>query len=277
MSTKEYVKILENSKKLSTPLMCEYCGVETASIGAICMCSNCESMVITSRSAIEKKDHMLLDALDGINSSISNQKYDDAISVYDKLVAERKEPRMMYAAAIAHLKYSNYEITQIGYMRQGFMDENTLHRDKAAKLASSAKRLLTKSISLSKAEIAKGNTSIDLVYNRFLAQIKIGSKKGAKDSAAMLGKSGNKYASDYAAMVFESSMERYDNAMNAADELTKTGSFSVNAFYYIGLALFKKGKPKDAKLILQSLNSILKSSNLEALIFEIDYQLANLR
>lgn len=273
MDVKDYTRMLENSKKSCTMLMCEYCGTETPSIGSMCMCSNCECLVTTGRTVLEKKDHLLLDALDRINASVGVDKYDDAISIYTGLIAEKRLPMLMYAAAITYTKYSNYEITKIGYMQPGFMEENTLHRDKAAKLVSSAKRLLTKSISVSNAEI-KGGGSFDMIYGRFLAQMKMGSIKGAKNSVDMLEKAGNEYVYDYARMVFESRMEKYDNVMRSAETLMGNERFSVNAFYYIGLALFKKRKIKEARQVLQPLNGLLKSGNLDALLFEVDCQLA---
>jgi hypothetical protein len=78
-------------------------------------------------------------------------------------------------------------------------------------------------------------------------------------------------------MVFESRMEKYDSLANTAEALIGTELFSINAFYYIGLMLFKKRKMKDARLLLGSLNGLLKSNNLEALIFEVDCQLATLK
>ena len=273
MDAKGYVSALEEFKKSSSLLICEYCGVETASLGDICVCSNCESMVVTTRPILQKKDHPLLDSLDSINNAINDMKYELAIPIYDKLIADKKDPSLMYAAAILYLKYSNYEITQIGYAKPGFMEDNTVHRDKGAKLASTAKKLLSKSISVANAEIAKGNTPLSLVYNRFLAQVKMGSVKGAKESVGLLQKLGNEYIYNYASLVFEARMEHYDNTIKIADTLTDPKSFSVNAFYYIGLGLFKKRKVKDAKMVLEALNGILKSNNLEALIFEINAQL----
>lgn len=273
MDAKGYADALEELEKTTVLLICEYCGVETPSIGDFCICSNCESMVVTNRTLLERKDHVLLDSLDRINRSMADSKYEDAMPFYDKIILERNEPSLMYAAAIAYLKYSNYEIMQIGYAKIGFMEENTIHRDKAAKLASTAKRLLTKSISIVNMEIGKGNRPLNFVYNRFLSQIKMGNHKGAKNSIDILQKAGNDYVYNYAQMVFESSMERYDTALKIADRFTKRENFSINAFYYIGLSLFKKGKNKEAKRTLEVLNSILKNGNLEALILEINYQL----
>lgn len=273
MNGKAYVTMLGTLEKKGALFMCEYCGIETPALESQCICSNCESLVSSTRAILEKKDHILLDALDSINNSIANSDYDAALSIYERIIAERKEPSLMYAAAIAYLKYSNHEITKIGYMSMGFMEENTRHRDKAAKLVSSAKKLLTKSIGMANAEMAKGNRPVNLVYNRFLAQIKMGGVKGAQETVGMLEKMGNEYVYDYAAMVFEARMERYGKVITMAEKLTKEKSFSLNAFYYIGLALFKTGKMRDAKEVLEALNGILKSSNLEALIFEVNAQL----
>jgi tetratricopeptide (TPR) repeat protein len=277
MDAKAYSDMLDGIKNSSSLLMCEYCGTETASMGDKCMCSNCEELVTTNRASIEKKDHLLLDSLVKINDSIADQRYDDATAIYEKLIADRKDPLLMYAAAIAYFKHSNYEIMQISYMQPNFMEGNTLHRDKAASLVSTAKRHLFKAIDISNAEISKGNKSLNLVYNRFLAQIKLGNVRGAKDSIRMLEGLGNDYALAYSRMVFESAMERYDSVLEAAEALTKKDNFSINAFYYIGLALFKKRRAKDAKQLLQSLGKILKNGNLDALIFEVDYQLATWR
>ena len=273
MDAKGYVSALDEFRKSAIMLICEYCGTQTPSAGDICLCFNCESMVITTRAILERRDHTLVDTLDSINKNINDMNYEAAVPLYEKLIADRKDPSLMYAAAILYLKYSNYEITQIGYAKIGFMEENTIHRDKGAKLASTAKKLLTKSISVANAEIAKGNMPLSLVYNRFLAQIKMGGVKGAKESIELLQKTGNEYIYNYASMVFESRMEHYDNALKIADKLTDQKSFSVNAFYYIGLALFKKRKIKDAKMVLEELNVTLKNNNLEALLFEINAQL----
>lgn len=275
MNAEEYTRILRDIEKIASPFICEYCGTETSGRGAMCMCSNCESIVMTTRSILEKKDHVLLDSLNTINKDMADSKYGDALALYEKLIAERKEPQLMYAAAIAYLKYSNHEIMQIGYMRMGFMEENTMHRDKASKLVSSAKKLLARSISIANAEIGKGNRPLNLVYNRFLAQIKMNSIKGAKDSIEILSKIGNEYVYNYAQMVFDASRGKYDDTIRIAEKLVGEKAFSVNAYYYIGLALFKKRRFKDANTVLSALNSIVKSSNLEILIFEVNAQIRN--
>jgi tetratricopeptide (TPR) repeat protein len=273
MDGKAYVKELSALEKMGKLFMCEYCGIETPALDDQCMCSNCESLVTSTRELLGKKDHVLVNTLDTINKSIDGHDYDAVIAMYERIVLERKEPSLMYAAAIAYLKYSNHEIAKIGYMSMGFMEENTAHRDKAAKLVSSAKKLLTKSISVANAEIANGNKPVNLVYNKFLCQIKMGSVRGSKETVGVLEKMGNEYVYKYAALVFEASRERYEKVLKLSEDFVKAKSFSLNVYYYIGLSLFKEGRMKDAKVVLESLKGILKSNNLEALIFEVDAQL----
>ena len=273
MDVESRINTLKTALKMSTQFICEHCGVETAAVGGICMCSNCESMVLNHRDTVEKKDHLLLDALDRINRAIDNSDYQSAVSIYDSLVAERKDPPLMYAEAILLLKYSNHEIGQIGYENPGFMEGNAVHREKASKLVSLSKKLLTKSIGISKKEIAAGSGSLGLTYNLFLAQVKLGMLRAANSTVDDLSKLGSGYAYSYSRMVLEAKREHYDNMMEIADTLAKTDSFSLNAFYYIGLGLFKKGRYAEAKRLLSQLQGLMKSGNLEALIFEADAQL----
>ena len=154
------------------------------------------------------------------------------------------------------------------------MEDNTVHRDKAAKLASTAKKLLSKSVSTSSAEILKGNAPLNLLYSRFLSLAKLGRTKGMKDSIELLKQNGNEYAYDYASMIFEAHREKYDNVMEFAQKLMDQRNFSINAFYYMGLALFKKGKMNEAKTLLEALNGVLRNNNIDALIFEINAQLS---
>lgn len=277
MELKSSIAELRITLKASTQFLCERCGAETAAIGGMCMCSNCESIATNTRSTLERKDHMLLGSLDRINKAIAASDYNSAISVYDELVSQRKDPSLMYAEALLYLKYSNYEVMQIGYENPGFMEGNTAHRDKASKLASLAKKLLAKSVSQSKREIMASPGSLGLTYNLFLSQMKLGMMRAANSTINDILKLDSRYVYNYAKMVFEARREHYDDMVKAADTLTSAENFSLNAFYYMGLWLFKKGRYKEAKEMLNSLNGLMRSSNLEALLFEIDAQLATWR
>ena len=275
MDAKSYAAMLDKIKGSLSPLMCEYCGVETLALGGICMCSNCEGIASENRSKIEGRDQALADSLESIREAIEANKYDEAIAAYDSIVKARSDPMMMYAEAIACIKQSNYEIEQISYMRPAFMEQNTVHRDKAAKLVSTAKKLLQRSISIANGELKNGNKSPDIAYGRFLAQIKMENMRGAKSSMEELSRLGDDYAHRYAMMVFEANMERFDNVIKLAEALTGEKSFSINAYYYMGLALFKKKKFVEAKIVLEGLGKIIKSDNLESLIFEVSAQMTS--
>ena len=268
--TSELAKLL----KSSSLFVCAQCGTETVALGGMCMCSNCESIATDTRSVLKAKDHVLLDALEKLNASIESNDYASAISVYDSLVAERKSPFLMYAQALLYMKYSNHEIGQIGYENPGFMEGNAVHRQNASKFASLSKKLLTKSIHTSKKEIEGGAASPSLSYNLFLSQIKLGMMRAASATVNDISKLGNSYVYNYALMVFKARREHYDQMIKLAENLANADSFSLNAFYYIGLGFFKKGKYKQAKSILSSIEGLMKSGNLEALMFEIDAQLA---
>jgi tetratricopeptide (TPR) repeat protein len=274
METEEYISRLLKVGISATLYMCEYCGVETISTTNMCMCSNCESIVSNTRALIEKRDNLLLNDLDSINRSVSAMKYEDAISIYQRLIDERKDPSLMYVSAITHLKYSNYQIMQIGYTKTGFMDENATYRNNAASLASKAKKLLTKAISAAKSDSAQGHNSLNLTYNKFLCQTKMNSLRGAKNSTGMLEKMDNEYVLNYAQMVFESASAKYDKVLMIAEKFTTKETFSINAFYYMGFALFKLKRIKEAKSVLDELKKILNSNNLDALLFEVNAQLS---
>ena len=108
----------------------------------------------------------------------------------------------------------------------------------------------------------------------FLCELKLGRLKASKSSLISLQKLGNLYVYYYASMMFEARMENYDELIKMAGNLTEGEFFSVNALYYVGLALFKKHNYADAKELLEVVNKFLKSDNVAALLFETDCQLA---
>lgn len=277
MDARQYIQVLESLKGSFAPLMCSYCGTETQSIGSTCMCSNCELIVSGTRGALTKRDHVLVDSLDRINNSIEGGEYEDALAVYENLLKQSSDPALMYAAAAAYLKQSNYETSQISYSKEGFMEDNTVHRNNGAKLASAAKKYLARAISTVQDDIVKGNRSFDLVYNMFLAQVKMDNMRAAQECLNMLKNLGNSYVYDYASMVFESALGRYDRLANASGKLMAKDNFSINAFYYAGFALLKSKKLEDSKELLHSLAGMLRNPNIDALIAEIDYELSTSR
>ncbi|HIH50614.1 MAG: hypothetical protein ABSE71_01645 [Candidatus Micrarchaeaceae archaeon] len=271
MNTSEYLAFLGALENSNRTLLCGYCGYEIASIGKSCICTNCESPVFSARREFEARNHTLLEALDSIAAYARDRRYDDAIAGYEKLIALNKDPYLMHAEALLYLQYSNYELAKIQYDRPGFMEENALHRDKSAKLASSSKRLLAKGISAAESEISNGNNSSLTLYSLFLCQMRLEDYRGAQESLKEL-KSGPKYLSSYASMLFHIGIGHYDAAIADAETLLNEKSFSVNALFYIGFSKFKKGQARDAKKILSALSRVLSNESVEALLKEIAEQ-----
>lgn len=270
MDLTSYLDIIRTVSKIYDNSMCMYCGLETPALGDMAICSNCENIVYMNRSSLAKREQDLISKLDSINESINKSDFHVAISTYDKIVSERLEPTFLYAEALLYIKYSNYEISQISYDKPGFMDENTKRRDSATKQASTAKKFLEKAIFMARTEIAAGNASLNTVYALFLAQRKIGNMRGAREAMELLDRLGKEFITGYVSMVYETEMKNFDKAIAHAESLVGQNDFSINAFYYIAYALFKKGKRNDAKILLETLKPSIASRNVEALINDID-------
>ena len=55
MNINGHLSLLQEAEKFGAVIICEYCGVETLSLGNICMCSNCENIATTTASMLEKE------------------------------------------------------------------------------------------------------------------------------------------------------------------------------------------------------------------------------
>ncbi len=267
-----YVSLLHDFK--GRRVMCEFCGTETASESDLCICSGCECLASSSREGLEAKDHELLGALDSIRKSTESKDFAAAAAAYDALTVSRKVVQLDYAAAVAYIRASNSELTEINYMKEGFMEDNPKHRVKSEKLMLSAKNLLARAIATAESEMAKGEASTGSMYGRFLSMLKMDMGRGASQAAKELEKSGNKFVSGYANMLLLSHKGDYRNLLASAEEFTRKGNFSTNAFYYVAYALFRLGKAKDAKAVMEALKGLMSNVNSEALLFEIDASLS---
>lgn len=250
--------------------MCGYCGAETVALGGIGMCSNCENMINLSRDTIESVDPALASSLGSIITAMASNDFDSVDKSYDALLAEKRSPQLLYASALARIKHSNYEISQIRYDRKGFMEENAVHRSNASKLMSAARRMLTKGAYMSKSTVSKGESSPAVAFSLFLSQLKLGNMRGARYALKLLGKTGDEYSLAYANMLFASSMRKYKEADKYAFKLTTPQSFSINAFFYMAFSMFKRHAFGDARTLLSGISGFIKSSNPELLLEAID-------
>lgn len=250
-------------------VICEYCGTETPSISETCICSNCECLASTRRLLLANRDHLLLESLDSIKNLAFDSKYAEAISIYDKLISERKDPFLMYAEALLYIRYSNYELSKITYDKRGFMDENTLSRNSASKLISSSKKLLERAISTIELEISKGNKSANMFYLLFLCQLKMQNYRAARPNLEILKMIPDDYLYSYASMIFNMHIQDYKSAAAFAEKLISKENFSINSLYYTAFMKFKQRDFAEAKKLLDGLNQLIPNKNVELLLSEI--------
>ena len=272
MNVGRYIKLIRNMKASVTELQCTYCGMETVSVGEISICSNCESIIHASRRMLLTRNPDLVKRLDGISKGIKSKDFESAIAIYDEMREGGGEPALLYAEALAYIGYSNYEISKISYDREGFMEENITHRSRGSELISTSKLLLTEAVGLAVREIEKekGNASLNLEYSLFLAQLKLGLVRGAGYTLSNLRKMTGAYVSEYANLVFDASVGRYDDVIKNAGSMIKSTHISANVFYYIAFALFKKGDMEDSERMLEELGPLMKSENVGSLLQEIE-------
>jgi tetratricopeptide (TPR) repeat protein len=262
----KYLAVLFNAHR---KLICIYCGTKTAAVSEMCMCSNCENIARYDSRTFSSMDPMLESSLRTIQETIAEERYDDAIAEYEKLEQYKDDPALLYAKALAYIKYSNHENAKISYDRSGFMEDNAAVMERSLSLASTAKALLAKSIAFALQEIAQGNGSLSNTYALLLAQLKFGELKGAKESLNEIEKLGNPLVYNYALMLFESHMKNYEKMMEHADEIIRSDDVLVNAFFYAGLALLKLGRRDDAEKLLAAVGGMFSSGTVPALIEEI--------
>ena len=264
MDVNRYVKILDSMGASASNLMCRSCGLITPSIGQLGICHNCESAISMGRDMLVKRSPDLVAALDDINAKLDANMYDEALAAYDELIKKDAEPSLVYAEALAYSRRSNYEVAQISYDRPGFMEENAEHRGNAARYAATARMLFNKAASQCRAALA-GGESPSSRYTAFMSYVKLGDYKAARAMLGEMADSGNDYVHEYAAMVFCSATGRFDEMLGHAEELTKPGSFSINAFFYIALALLKNHDKKQALRLLGALKKHVDSDAIRAL------------
>jgi pentatricopeptide repeat protein len=268
MDAAKSMRLLKVIERSGAKLICTCCGVETLSVGNIGICSNCESMIDTDRKSLLSSNPELVGNLDAIRKAIANNDFESALSIYGRMRSEGEEPSLLYAEALACIGYSNRETSRISYDRKGFMEENASFRKKGSELASKAKLLMEKAIRLATDDIDKGNASMDIMYTLFLLQAKLGAMKGAYYMLHELDRVKG-YTSEYANLVFNASMGRYNDVIKHADVMATGNQLPLNAFYYIAFALFKKGRITDSMKLLGELQQLTANPNVGLLLKEI--------
>ncbi|MEM3841192.1 MAG: hypothetical protein QXN59_00645 [Candidatus Micrarchaeaceae archaeon] len=247
-----YVKAMDRFTKNSKRLYCTFCGAESLAFGNFGICRVCEAPLSEKKSDVLGRDHSLVESGEAIWSAINRGDMDNAIAALNSRLASHDEPGFLFAAGLFYIRYSNEEIKKIRYDREGFMEENAVHRENSEKMMLYAKTLLNKAVKL--AEKDKGNQGMLMHYIPFLAEIKLGHLKAAMYYLKGIKHDDIVYLLDYAHIVAHAYRKDGEKLLEHCDRMIREGKVNLNIFYYIGYALFLKKAYGDAKVILSHLS-----------------------
>ena len=268
VNIKEYIKILESVSKHGHRLICLICGTETPTLAGKGLCSNCENVLYVSRVALLKSNRQLVNYLDGINAMV-NTNYRQALKLYDYLYAASRETALLYAQALLCIRASNYEASLMSYTGGSIIGENASHRARSDQLMTKAKLLLNKAAYAYQKSLANAETK-NARYMLILIRLKLKDFKAAQESLELLSKQGDEYLTNYARMIFYSAIGDFKDSLIYTDALAKPDSFSINSMYYAALAAMERKRLKDAKRLLTILSKTSRSSNVDALMKDIE-------
>ena len=276
MNAERLAAMLDKVAGSGVVVMCQYCGALTPTLGNLAICHSCESAISRDGDALARRSADMVEAIGTIKTQLAAYKYDDAMASYEALYAKYGDPALLYAEGLVCNACSNHEVSLISYAREGFMEENTLHRDEAARRAARARLLFNKSLNAYTAALEK-ESSPATMYMAFLAHIKLGNLRAAESMLDGLAGSGSHYLHAYAKIVFNSASGRFGELAADAERLMKPDLWSVNAFYYMALALLKAHDSKAALKLVRALKKHIGGSAVEALEKEaVNYDAATL-
>ncbi|MEM0149387.1 MAG: hypothetical protein QXW10_00625 [Candidatus Micrarchaeaceae archaeon] len=263
----QYIKLLSALMKNGRSLMCPFCGAYTISINNQGICHICENVISSDRAALMKNESSLCASLDDYNKGIAGSDFDSALKTYDSILAKYPTPNYTYVKALTYISYSNFELSKIRYDLPGFMEENSVHREAASKLFSSARLFFNKAIFDAEkvASQPSDQHTYNLDYIMFLSAIKLGDLAGAKSYLNMLKSSGNPYLSAYAEIVFDSNVGDFKALLSAVDSMLKSKNFPISIFYYASYALLKLGKHDDSEKLSRALGKTIGGNTIASL------------
>ena len=263
-----YLRMLGAAENNSRSLMCQFCGAYTPAINNQGICHACENVISSDRAALMKNSSDMCAILDSYNKQAASSDFDTALKTYDSLLEKYPAPNYTYAKALAYISYSNYELSKIRYDLPGFMEENSVHKEAASHLFSSAKLLLNKAIfdAAKQAAAQSGQQpTYGTSYMMLLAAVKLDDIAAAKSYLGRLKASGNAYLFAYAEIVFDSHIGDFNALLRSADSMLKGKDFPINIFYYISYALFKLGRRADSEKLTGALEKVLGSNTISSL------------
>ncbi len=256
-----YIALIKNFMHNSSLMICPVCGSETPAINGKGICAVCENAISMPKNELEGKDAELAEMLAYYRDKLPSPY--DAIEAYNAILEKYPSSRYIYMQGLNYIKASNSEIESIDYSLSGFMEENAAHNDKAIESYTKARESFANAL-------ASVDEAIDSIYAGFLSALKL---KDAKQAKLLLDRlSADSYIYSYASVIFDSFTGNFDGVISKAEKMMDSKDYPITLFYYIALALFKKGRHAQALGIAKELGKSISSPNLEALIGYIKKQ-----
>lgn len=248
MGVTEYSRALERALKHGKLLTCIYCGEETLCTGDWGFCSNCEMPVYIDHDALKGKYPEIYTRVGQLAEQVGSGMLDEAANTCDALVKYTNDPAYLYEKGLVLIKHSNHETMQIRYDLDGFMEDNTIHRNNASSFASMARGAFIGAINAEQQMLGMGKASLGATFVSFLCSIKLLNIREASLMCAELEKLDQSYG-DYARMVLELNLGHPDAVLGRADAMNGRGRFVLNGVYYAALAMMDRRRYDDAKRI----------------------------
>ncbi len=265
-------KIDELFRSDAVELFCPYCGTKTYCLVNLTLCSNCESIISMTRSAVLKKDSLTVQSLEKINALTdldytSEENFESAINIYDELISSKGDIGYIYAKSLMLIKYSNYIISKINYEGHGFMEENYVYSQKSMNLVSNARLLLYKLISSAETNVKNNINSFNDAYFIFLAYIKLKKLKSAQYALNSLKKfkEDDNLNISYAELIFYINMADFSSAILLSEKLLNNGVIHLNILFYYAFAMFHINKFKQSNKVIGILQNYIKNESINNL------------
>ena len=268
INVKSYLHLAEKAAAQER-LECCYCGAENFSDKDLWICYNCELANYGVTRAIWMNNKILVGQVAQVNKLIGEDNFAGAATGYEEILGMLAEPEFLYSCALVHKRNSNHEISLIRYDRMGFMEENAAHKENAINESNRAALLLNRASLLLDGRFRGGDRTPSSIFTFFMINIKLGNLKTARRAIDMLKLADNLYLFKYAQMVFNAELLKPEEAANASVELLKAGP-SVNALYYLGWALFKGRRYREAGEILTGIRKYIDTGNIDAMLQNIE-------
>lgn len=263
ISIPRYIHSLAQYGKKGLP--CPYCGnIIITKDGSYFACSFCE--MHSNDVQLSKQRDDVKGLLVSKNNFISGNAWDDAAGIVDQIMALDQSPQMAYASAIFYEAFSNYCWHNINYCLGGYMEANSVNREKSWMLLSKSKTLLYRNIKICADQIKLGN-EVDIIFIKFLSEIKVSKLAEAKNTLdIIMGSDTIPRARDYACMVYYSQINDQKNALKYIDIMSNT---DLSSFYYLARLLAKSRLNGAALKILEPLTEKTSMPKARELLFKI--------